>query len=148
MSCPIYIDRVEISNSQFARTDVTATLKAFTADSLENLYYEDGVGSYKFDIQSCQFQLSDREVVQLKKSTVRSHKISDLMLAEVTKLKLNNYELSNKIAHISLGSMDFADFIQQENLGSISALWDLYIDWKDYKISRNDKEMRFIGLLK
>lgn len=95
-------------------------------------------------------QYSQKPIVKEPKPKItRRHKIKDLILAEITKIKLKDYEKSKNIDCVMLGSMDFFGFIQEENLFNIGKFSDLMengFTWNDIKIKYNKNEERDIFL--
>jgi hypothetical protein len=87
------------------------------------------------------------EAAREKPKIVRKHKIKDLVLAEITKAKLKNYDKAQSINYIMLGLKDFCDFIQQENLGRISDWMDeINLIWNNYNIRCVKEEDRKIEI--
>lgn len=82
-----------------------------------------------------------------KPKITRKHKIGSLILAEVAKAKLKDYDSAKNIDYALLGVLDFCDFIQEENLGKISDLIDKKdLVWNGITIRYNKDEQRDIFL--
>lgn len=147
----IYVDSVTVDSRYDGGLEMQMKLKGFDVDSFEHLYYiSEGNSLFRFNNKAFGFvKIEPGEInpLALKKSIDRKHKISDLILAEITKLKLGNYELSQRVKTIDLGWRDFFDFVNQEKLEKIDDnIWDKIICWNNFSVLNYKNQERYIGL--